>query len=391
VPIGQYANFAECVAAQKSKGKDDNSASKICGFLEKQSKGADKSEVIEQDGKLFLRAFLLDSSVNLNGWGVSKDTLKRNLQTYIGKPLVVQEDFGHPQSEDPNYDHQLQYQESFRIGNINAIVENNGIYSAIIEVTDPQAKDAFRLGNLPLYVSPQLFHDGIATEPEDNMVNWRGTHLAIVDQPAFGAVKARVTGQCNGDITTCTAQLKRASCKFCIKKTIQNYVSNYKNSSLSSLFSSENNNNSKLNDKEETNKTVSIEEHEKLKQALDEIKKERDELKSLSSEKDNVISGLKEQNENITNRVASIEKEIRTKDVANILSAMTFKTDEDRSKRLETLVNSNLTIDSIKETYEPLVSASQVKSAKTSLPQKSVANNEEQESAFIALRYGGSS
>ena len=186
MPIGQYANFAECVAAQKSKGKDDNSANKICGFLEKQSKGADKSEVIEQDGKLFLRAFLLDSSVNLNGWGVSKDTLKRNLQTYIGKPLVVQEDFGHPQSEDPNYDHQLQYQESFRIGNINAIVENNGIYSAIIEVTDPQAKDAFRLGNLPLYVSPQLFHDGIQTEPEDNMINWRGTHLAIVDQPAFG-------------------------------------------------------------------------------------------------------------------------------------------------------------------------------------------------------------
>jgi uncharacterized coiled-coil DUF342 family protein len=147
-----------------------------------------------------------------------------------------------------------------------------------------------------------------------------------------------------------------------------------------------------LNDKEgETIKTVSVEEHAKLKQAFDEIKKERDELKSLSTEKDNVISGLKEQNENITNRVASIEKEIRTKDVANILSAMTFKTDEDRSKRLETLVNSNLTIDSIKETYEPLVSASQIKQAKTSLPQKSTPSEESEQSAFIALRYGGSS
>ena len=39
MPIGPYKNFASCVAAQKKKGKSDESAKKICGFLEKRAKG----------------------------------------------------------------------------------------------------------------------------------------------------------------------------------------------------------------------------------------------------------------------------------------------------------------------------------------------------------------
>src|SRR6266498_382253 len=194
MPIGGYPDFGTCVAAQKKKGKSDESAKKICGFLEQQAKGGSFVEVDDQNDHLFLRAFLLDSTVNQN-----------------------------PDSGDPNYEHHLQYQEKFRVGNIVGIAENKGIYSAIIDVTDPDVKIAIRNGDWPSYVSPQLFHDGVGEEPDDNARTWRGTHLAAVNEPAYGAVKARVTGQCNGDSKTCLAQLKRASCTFCIKKTIENF------------------------------------------------------------------------------------------------------------------------------------------------------------------------
>lgn len=38
MPIGPYPDFAACVAAQKKRGKSDESAHKICGYLEQKAK-----------------------------------------------------------------------------------------------------------------------------------------------------------------------------------------------------------------------------------------------------------------------------------------------------------------------------------------------------------------
>lgn len=38
MPIGPYADFATCVAAQKRRGKSDLSARKICGSIEQKTK-----------------------------------------------------------------------------------------------------------------------------------------------------------------------------------------------------------------------------------------------------------------------------------------------------------------------------------------------------------------
>lgn len=40
MPIGPYADFAECVAAQKKKGHSDESAKKICGHIEAETRKA---------------------------------------------------------------------------------------------------------------------------------------------------------------------------------------------------------------------------------------------------------------------------------------------------------------------------------------------------------------
>jgi hypothetical protein len=38
MPIGGYEDFDECVKAQKLKGHSDESAHRICGYLEQQAK-----------------------------------------------------------------------------------------------------------------------------------------------------------------------------------------------------------------------------------------------------------------------------------------------------------------------------------------------------------------
>jgi hypothetical protein len=183
----------------------------------------------EQNNKLFIKAFLLDTSMNLNQWGVSPTTLDANINSYIGKPICLQQDFGHPNSGDDNLEHQLVYQDSFRIGTIVDISKHGTRYDAIAEITDENSKSAFRSGSLPLYVSPQLYHLGAAREGQENMTEWIGTHLAIVDKPAYGVKKANVGSQCNGDSITCLAQLKKASlnkmhgygnCGFCNYKLL---------------------------------------------------------------------------------------------------------------------------------------------------------------------------
>lgn len=42
MPVGKYRNFADCVIAQKKKGKSEPSAKRICGHIESQTKKARK-------------------------------------------------------------------------------------------------------------------------------------------------------------------------------------------------------------------------------------------------------------------------------------------------------------------------------------------------------------
>jgi hypothetical protein len=213
----------------------DQDAKDICGYIAKNYQGSyDKYiedmriEPFVSNNKLFVKAFLMDPSLNMNQWGVHPSTLDANIRSYIGKPLVLQENFDHPVSADDNLQHQLEYQELFRVGTISDVVKKGGKYEAIAEITDPYAQKAFREGNLPLYVSPQLYKLD-ASEPDGQMTKWTGTHLAIVKDPAYGIKLATVSGQCTGEHDTCMSYLKKAaiirdngygSCGYCNYKVL---------------------------------------------------------------------------------------------------------------------------------------------------------------------------
>ena len=185
MPVGQYKTFGECVGAQKRDGKDDLSARRICGQIEKKTQEGLRKEAgsnikyEDDNGHLYIKAFLLSSDVNINQWGVSPSSLDQRVNTFIGKPLVLTDNFKHPMppdmdrvgsadefdNDDDPYnaikvydivDHWLQYQEAYRVGSIIDITEKKGTYYAIIEITDPAAKDAFHNNDVPLFVSPAI-------------------------------------------------------------------------------------------------------------------------------------------------------------------------------------------------------------------------------------------
>lgn len=47
-PFAGYSDFAECVSEQKSKGKSEESANKICGFLQARTEKGDMEQFIEK-------------------------------------------------------------------------------------------------------------------------------------------------------------------------------------------------------------------------------------------------------------------------------------------------------------------------------------------------------
>ena len=70
----------------------------------------------ENEDKLFIKFFLLDASVNLNTWGVTRQAMLKGLKTFIGKPFVLTPDYGHPPAA--SGDDLLVQQEKYRDGDI---------------------------------------------------------------------------------------------------------------------------------------------------------------------------------------------------------------------------------------------------------------------------------
>jgi hypothetical protein len=335
-------------------------------------------EPFESNGKLFVKAFLLDTSLNQNSWGVSPQTLDANINSYIGKPLVLNENFDHPDSGDDNLDHQLQYQELYRIGTVIDVVKNGSRYDAISEITDPYAVDAFHHGELPIYVSPQLYKQD-PHEPDSNISRWQGTHLAIVKNPAYGVKVAQYKGSCTGSAETCLTYLKRASliakhgygnCGHCNRKILLSAAASTsapKQKVSSSLDHSEQNEvvNTLGDVKEEKVMVVPKEPTtgNANKVSLEAALAENEKLKQKLLIANEAIKEHTKVNENLSARVGSLEQERRKDQISTILSAAEFEQDGFQDK-VNSLAKSSLPIEEIHSIFKPLVEAkSKVKSA----------------------------
>lgn len=181
----------------------------------------------KKQGKFASYFLLKGDEINGREWGVSSESIPANIATFIGKPLVATgerfvkdspygEQFLHPSishfiQHEPelvaglnpmNMDHILKFQDRFRIGTIEDVFFNTDkqLWNAIVRVAD-----GVEASDLPPFCSPALYQLDM-TEPEGNITQWVGLHLAALDQrPAYGNI-ALLNGTCAGTTGQCKTQ-----------------------------------------------------------------------------------------------------------------------------------------------------------------------------------------
>ena len=172
---------------------------------------ASQFKIIEEGDKLFIKSFLVDSSINANNWAVTEQALRKNISTFIGKPIILTEEFDHPDAGEDG-DKLLQIQEDFRIGTILdiGIEEQSGKGWVVAEITDKNAMNILSQAGIN-FVSPSIVFGKDDLDKEngvDIVTNFEGAHLAVVKDPAYGMQKAQIKGQCRGGIE-CLSQLQK--------------------------------------------------------------------------------------------------------------------------------------------------------------------------------------
>lgn len=206
----------------------------------------------DKKGKLFLKTFLIDDSINRAKWRIEKDYIPKHIEKFVGRPFILTRERLHPTEFDSvraDYNdvqgtigRLLQAQEKYRIGTIRKVepVANSSVsqassstWAAYVEITDPTAITAFRAGYIPKYVSPSIFRLNKNESPEVT-TDYEPLHLAAVDYPAYGVHKAGIKGSCEGDLVKCSNQLAQASttsttpdCGFCVKDALEGFTNSY--------------------------------------------------------------------------------------------------------------------------------------------------------------------
>ena len=175
----------------------------------------------DSKGDLWIRTFLINTRLNKRGWSVAPDTIHKNVLSIIGKPLVIDRDpmtgrIDHPQwNSSKSASANLHEQSKYAIGTVERVYydKETDSYYADSRITNAAARNYINSlitgtnKKIPIAVSPQLVYDP-KTEHPNYYKNWELTHIAIVDNGAYGP-QAKAIGTCNGDSETCQQQLQQ--------------------------------------------------------------------------------------------------------------------------------------------------------------------------------------
>lgn len=461
-PIGPYEDFDECVDAQRAKGNSKNSSERICGEMESENNKDDKprrdrdmeeafdecvdeqrekgesrikarricEEIMEErkasaalsspkepitqltheKGKFYVKAFLIDESLNRNDWAVTAESIPRNIKSFKGKPLVLTHNFDHPGTESDTLQHWLKFQETYRVGNIIDIQAKqthtgSTAYYAIIEVTDPDVRASMQNNNIPHYVSPAIAQpiSTAANTVSNQISDWTGIHLAIVDEPAYGVKKAVISEMCGGDRRGCLLQLMKANierfgegnCGFCRKEAMHRYRINVASIVSTSQARKTSPNLSKALSKLEQISSRSAESFDECVQALQNEGHSEEEARSMCTSKTAAaannqtkqpvtipagnmpknfhdllaenqkllgelelrelkIQELTEAHSTVQDRIAALELRDRRKDIERIVTPDIIKDDKARLEKIKYLTGSSIPISEIEAVYNDL-------------------------------------
>jgi hypothetical protein len=181
------------------------------GFEHKHYEGATQEyEILDElNGQkgFFIKVFFINDKVNLNKWQVTWDGIKQDISDVVGVPIVKQDDLRHP-----NFAIQNLYAKGYIVDYV--LNEEKHEASVIARILDAETIRLIREGELN-FVSPAIVArnnlglnniDGV-----DVLSRFIALHLALVGEPAYGEVDAKIHGMCTGSGQSCGAKLKQMS------------------------------------------------------------------------------------------------------------------------------------------------------------------------------------
>lgn len=181
-------------------------------------------------GETIAKAFLIDDRLNRNSWRVTNEGMKKYSTGFINKPLIAYKGWDHPNylkegvaNDSKNFVQDvLEVGDRFKVGDIidvryepHADNPNRKAWYAYIRMTDKEFTSKLKSGDVPFYVSPQVFDLNEnpdytdETGVEGTVKDFIPLHLAVVKEPAYGKV-ARIKGICDGTGPVCINALKSA-------------------------------------------------------------------------------------------------------------------------------------------------------------------------------------
>ena len=173
-----------------------------------------KPQVYRENGKLYLRHFLLSANhFNNQLWRVER--IEDFLKTWPGHPLIMTPGYNH--IFDSNRETWLKIQEPYTVGiGVDSVYNNKyGCYDSITEITNPRFEKALEEGLIPQFNSPGVFASQMReeTDKEGRLIRVfeKGEimHSAVVLSPAFRPKEMatiNATG-CRGEAAMCRNKL----------------------------------------------------------------------------------------------------------------------------------------------------------------------------------------
>lgn len=217
----------------------------LSGVYFKANSGIEILNEYEGESGQFLKTFAINDKRNKNGWKAIWEGIKKNIDTFKGKPGI---EFIKCDKDGCDLDHteaqteelSLKVQEPFRVTTIVGFTFDESTHTAyfIDKVNDPNFFEKVKKGKIK-FVSPSIWPKSGGYEIVGEMENgqpmidvwdWNGLHKAYVNKPAFGD-DAKITATCEGH--DCPVKLLTASEKKvhlvadavqdCVTKKVKDY------------------------------------------------------------------------------------------------------------------------------------------------------------------------
>lgn len=200
--------------------------------------------------EVYAKAFLIDERVNKNAWNVPNESMEKYSTGFIHRPLIMYPTFNHPDylregvvNDSKSFvDDILKVQNNYKVGEIIDVKyeprsesPNKKAWYAYVRLTDKDFISKLKSGDVPFYVSPQVYDTNEnplytdETGVEGTVSDFIPLHLAIVKEPAYGNV-ARIKGVCDGKGPVCINALKSAA------ETVIDHIDRFKDNKDNSSF-----------------------------------------------------------------------------------------------------------------------------------------------------------